>query len=159
MEIDLFINRFEGMIEDVINNDTLSQIGEEMKSSIHNRTRLGYGVSSQGSSKATLAPLSPSYILWRSKNKGSMFSLARTSMSHLTLTGQMLSSIVYEIGHNNIILKFNNEFAQNKAQWAHDGANNRPPRPFFFLSDLDIKRVKLLLEEAFDRYLLENFNR
>ncbi|HAT77251.1 MAG TPA: hypothetical protein DCS19_10560 [Flavobacterium sp.] len=159
MEIEAFNDRFSKMVENVINNEVLNQIGDEMVSSIQNRTRLGDGVSAMGSVKSKLAPLSPNYIRMRESHLQSiMWGLARTRLSHLTLTGQMLSSIDYEISRNGVILKFNNEKALEKAQWAHAGYDNRPQRPFFFLSNLDQKRVKLLLEEAFDKYLLENFN-
>lgn len=159
MEIEAFNDRFSRMVENVINNEVLNQIGDEMVSAIQNRTRLGMGVPSMGAPKNKLANLSPYYIRARETYLQSiMWNLARTRLSHLTLTGQMLSSIDYEISRNSVILKFNNEKALEKAQWAHEGSDNRPPRPFFFLSNLDQKRVKLLLEEAFDRYLLENFN-
>lgn len=160
MEIEIFNNRFARMVENVINNDVLTQIGEEMTSAIQNRTRLGHGVPTMGATKTKLANLSPYYIKAReSYLQPIMWNLAKAKLSHLTLTGQMLSSIEFEISRNNVTLKFGNEEALQKAEWAHEGSSNRPKRPFFFLSNLDAKRVKLLLEEAFDRYLLENFER
>jgi len=62
---------------------------------IKKRTQLGYGVPSEGAGNTKLKSLSAKYIIFRQKNKaGNLSSNTTPKRSNLTLTGDMLNSIV-----------------------------------------------------------------
>jgi hypothetical protein len=118
-------------------------IGKEAVKRITTRTRLGKGVTSWGFNPIPLAPLRPSTKAARVKTATS--ELTSPSKSNLTMTGHMLDSMIYEAKNNNVKIKFDNTFAEQKRKWAEDGALNRLERKFFNLTASEINGIAKLI--------------
>ena len=78
---------------------------------------------------------------------------AKPARSNLTLTGEMLSSIVGKRSGNIFTFSFgSNTFANDKARWAKEGG-----RPFFGLSESDKKGLTTKISSIFRQILRDNF--
>ena len=130
----------------------MNDVGKLARDVIRKRTRLGYGVEKEGGKKEKLEKLSKPYIKQRKKYL-KLSSGASATKSNLTQTGHMLRSMIWRITRSSIIVQFSNPFAKDKAGWAHDGAKKRPPRPFMFLSKLEIKQVQNKVSKYFKTIL------
>jgi hypothetical protein len=63
----------------------------------------------------------------------------------------MMDSLAYKKETGRIFLYFNNPEAESKAFYNNEGG--RVPRPFFFLTDLEIKATERTLQKALDEYV------
>lgn len=141
---------------------------DEIPMRIIRRTLLGKDIDNN-----PLKKLSKSYIEFRKGNlsfrtsktgvvypikKGSftpptLSSDAKPAKSNLTLTGEMLSSIVGKRSGNIFTFSFgSNTFANDKARWAKEGG-----RPFFGLSESDKKGLTTKISSIFRQILRDNF--
>lgn len=89
-DLERFISRLEKTVKDAASAPQCKALGEEAIRLIVKRTRLGYGVTTQGI-KQPLKKLSPGYIKFRKKQNLSEFTTP--SRSNLTFTGQLLDSM------------------------------------------------------------------
>jgi len=110
------------------------------------RTRLGEGLKGNELAPEKLAVLSKSYVrARRTYLKSILYDKRLISKSCLTLTGEMLNSIQKKttIYNNNVrISLYFTGFNAKKAQWANDGSDKRPERPFFYFSDIQVMAFK-----------------
>lgn len=129
------------------------EIGTYLVDTIQRRVRLGYGVREHAAKKEKFAALAPSTIKhrqWLSAN-GLLFQGSNPGRSHLTATGQMMDSLTYAKEPGRVVLFFGNDEANDKAYYNNQAG--RVPRPFFFLTDLEVKAVNRTLQKALDEYI------
>lgn len=133
----------------------LDELGQKMVKTIRTRVRLGYGLSEDGKVKEKFAPLMPSTIIKRKKMMaaGLLFNGAKPARSHLTMTGDMMDQLIYSKDKSALTILFNTQFADDKARWAHEGSRNRMPRPFMFLTDLELKEANRIIQKGLDAYI------
>ena len=129
------------------------EVGSYLVETLRNRVRLGFGVARDGDKKQKFKPLAPSTIKHREwlSLAGKLFQNSRPNRSHLTATGQMMDSLTYAKKPGRVVLFFNNQEAENKAFYNNEGG--RVPRPFFYLTDLEIKATERTLQKALDEYI------
>lgn len=144
------------LIKKVVNKNNISKLAEELKEDIVKRTRLGSGVKGNGESKQKLAPTAESTKKSKRRRRGELSSLTSPTKSNLTDTGQMLDSVaVTQVDNNSFTIGFDNTEAQEKAEFAHEGSNNRPKREFMFVSKREfqrhLRRVKDILDTEIKR--------
>ena len=123
----------------------LEAIAKDIVKQIVKRVRLGYGVSddSKPSKQKKLAPLSAGYKEQRRKGlKRSLHSTASPAKSNLTLTGDMLEDLHYEVRDGKIRLYFKKEFSRKKAEW------NTEKRPFMQLTTGELEQVTEMVRQA-----------
>ena len=128
-------------------------VGSYLVTTLRNRVRLGYGVARDGAKKEKFKPLAPSTIEHRTQLSlaGKLYPNSRPNRSHLTATGQMMDSLTYAKEPGRVVLFFNNQWAESKAAW--NNKDGRVPRPFFYLTDLEIKATERTLQKALDEYI------
>lgn len=128
-------------------------VGSYLVETIRNRVRLGYGVERDGAKKQKFKGLAPLTILYRQimEDNGDLYPGSRPSRSHLTATGQMMDSLSYKRETGRIFLYFTNPEAESKAFYNNEGG--RVIRPFFYLTDLEIKATERTLQKALDEYV------
>lgn len=164
-----FRDALESSLRDALGRQTLLTIGKLARELIYTRTKLGYGVTGSGESvtRSKLKPLSPSYKLARkgyaqggamfnatdrngkkklvqfqtkgSKPKGFGFS---PNKSNLTLTGNMLDSIVVKVQEASVLISIASTSRPDS------DLNNREvaelvskERPFFDLTESERTRI------------------
>ena len=92
-------------------------------------------------------------ISFKASGLPTLSSDAKPAKSNLTLTGEMLSSIVGKRSGNIFTFSFgSNTFANDKARWAKEGG-----RPFFGLSETDKKGLTTKISSIFRQILRDNF--
>ena len=135
---------------DILTDPILDEIGKGSTRRVVVRTRLGYGVESMGEARKKLKPLKPATILHRLRvsEAGNLFAGSTPKRSHLTMTGDMLSAITYRKKRDGVTLLFSKQWEADKAAY-----NTGMGRPFFLLSDIEIKAVNQILEKAMDAYI------
>lgn len=150
------IKEFEKKIQ---TPEVMKDIGYEATRRIVVRTRLGYGVESEGGPRQKLAPLKDSTV--KSRRKKPLSSLTSPKRSNLTETGQLLDMITWRILNRSTIRiepigdRSDGESNANVARYAHEGSSNRPKRPFLFLTDTETKGVARFIREL----LVKKLNR
>lgn len=129
------------------------EIGAYLVETVRNRVRLGYGVKAHGEKKEKFKELAESTIKHRKRLSalGLLFPGSKPKRSHLTATGQMMDSLTYAKEPGRVVLFFGNDEANDKAYYNNQAG--RVPRPFFFLTDLEIKAVNRTLQKALDEYI------
>jgi len=149
------LNRFAEAMRHMpeIMDRAADDVGEYLVLTIRNRVRLGYGVSGHGQKKEKFKGLAPLTILFREEldDRGELFPGSKPNRSHLTATGQMMDSLAYRKEPGRIVLFFNNPEAESKAFYNNEGG--RVPRPFFYMTDLEIKATERTLQKALDEYV------
>jgi len=142
MNIQELINKISNLIN-INSNSFFADYGNNFAFNIKIRTRLGEGLKDNNEKPEKLAKLSKSYIRARKTYlKNMLLDKRLVSKSCLTLTGDMLNNIQKKtfIYNNNIrISLYFTGFNAKKAQWANDGSSNRPARPFFYFSDIQVQ--------------------
>lgn len=133
----------------------LDELGGTMVETIRTRVRLGYGISDNGQTKTKFAPLKPSTILKRERlaRQGQLFNGSTPKRSHLTMTGDMMEQLMYKKEPSQLVILFKTTFADQKAEWAQSGNRYRAPRPFMFLTGLEIKNATRIIQKGFDAYI------
>ena len=155
------------VIKDIIDDNYLKALGEKIVKEIQTRTRQGFGVADEGQPKEKLTPLEPSTKRRRNslKKQGKLSNLTTPNKSNLTETGAMIDSISYKIEQGVLIFYFkgsdsngvrNNEKAYNVSIGV--GKDLKNPRPFFNLSDLQIKNITEQLEKKFRQEIRRRLN-
>lgn len=90
--IDDLIARLKKSVEEAVTPKESKRLGDTMASRIRTRTRLGYGVTEQGSQRA-LAKLKDSTKERRARYADDLSGLTTPNKSNLTATGQLLDAI------------------------------------------------------------------
>jgi hypothetical protein len=147
------IKKLEKSVEQSISKAALKEVGVFARNLIVKRTRLGYGVKKDFEAKSRLAKLSPNYIKKRKMFAG-LSSNTSPSRSNLTLTGQMLDSIISETKDRTIIIKPTGRRDDGKsnadiARYAEEGGRNRPKRIFLRISQLEFKQIVRFYRKTF----------
>ena len=128
--------------KDIVTRPVLQSIGKDVADRIRLRTRLGFGVKSNGAVKQSLKGMrvhTKEYTQFRKDNSGSLSGLTSASKHNLTLSGQMLDSLretSVDSSGKKIEIGFTNDFAQLKAD-----VNSTRGWKFLHLSDVEIKAV------------------
>jgi hypothetical protein len=115
----------------------LQELGELVVEIIRERTRDGKGVKAPGANTTRLKPLSKKYIQWRSKF-GGLSSETSPSTSNLTLTGEMLDSLSFDVRNGRLVVNVTGASNIKKAIYVSE------ERPFANLSKGE--QTKLLKE-------------
>jgi len=147
------IKKLEKSVEQAISKAALRDVGVFARDLVVKRTRLGYGVKDNFQAKTRLARLSPGYVKKR-KMFDSLSSNTSPTRSNLTLTGQMLDSIVSEARNRTIIIKPTGGRSDGKrnvdiARYAEEGGRNRPKRIFLRISQLEFKQIVRFYRKTF----------
>jgi hypothetical protein len=132
-------------------------LGKEMVKTIRDRVRLGYGVSGDKQSKTKFLPLLPSTIASRKRMeaKGLLLDGSNAKRSHLTMTGQMMDNLVYQKEPTKLVILFDDTFAEDKANYHHDGVRSSQglrKRPFMFLTNMEFKAATRIIQKGLDDY-------
>lgn len=144
IEIKDIINMAKKTKEAVIKQDFYIKQAKKFADEIKVRTRaMGNSVVKQGDRETKLATLSTSYIHARKTYlSGILYSPRIKSKSCLTLTGEMLDNILTKVtvSANDVkMYLYFDEYNSKKAKWAEDGRTDRPKRPFFHFTDIQIQ--------------------
>lgn len=136
-------------------DSVLDELGGTVVETIRTRVRLGYGNDAHGGTKTKFVPLKPSTILKREKLalQGQLFNGSKPNRSHLTMTGDMMSQLKYRVEPQQVVILFGTSYSNDKATWAHEGSRYRAPRPFMFLTGLEIKNATRIIQKGFDAYI------
>lgn len=158
-QIDKLANKIATSINQTVDSNFMREVGEETKRLIYLRTKLGYGVKSQGGVRSKLKPLSPFYVELRKliQKDGLLDGTTSPKKSNLTFSGQLLKSIKVKK-------------AQDGRVWVgpigyrDDGLTNEQvantvskERPFMFLSDLEIKKIQRFAQNNFTSVFKSRF--
>ncbi len=161
---------FKGALEDLqefrkqaTSKTIFKELGILAKIILYNRVKSGYGVAKisniatqqEGTQKQKLASLSSPYIEYKKKLKKRGFAFgefakpAGSTLSNLTLSGQMLGSIKVGTTINGFVLEISGTRNDGKtnddiATWVQEKG-----RHFFALTDLEFKIIK----KEYDKYL------
>lgn len=129
------------------------EIGTYLVETVRNRVRLGYGVKAHGEKKDKFKELAESTIEHRKllSLRGELFPGSKPKRSHLTATGEMMGDLAYQKEPGRVVLFFDGNDANYKA-WYNNEAG-RVTRPFFFLTDLEMKAVNRTLQKSLDEYI------
>lgn len=142
--MDNFEQKLKEKLDELLRTATsekiLKKLAQKAVDLIRKRTKLGYGVDEHNASKSKLKPLSEGYVKAR-KRKGTDSSTT-SKKSNLTLTGDMLKDLKYEIIGNQIIVGWDEGFSHDKAVW-----NTEKGRAFNNLSKAEIQQLKDYLKE------------
>jgi hypothetical protein len=138
-----------------ISHANLKNIGDFASGLIRVRTRLGYGVDSEGGERQRLEPLTPRYILKRklARKSGKLYEETSPTKSNLTFTGQMLNSIgVIKIAQNKVVI--------GPHGYRDDGLSNEEvanrvskKRPFNFLTSKEEDQVSRFAGNDFKSFV------
>lgn len=154
-QLKLLIYDMQNLIENVVSKDVLEKIGKELSNDIRTRTKMGKVADTFGSMPSKIARLAPSTIKMRQSSK--LYFDTSPSTSNLTLSGRMLDSIGYKIGHNTVSITIEGIRNQNIAGYHMAGNEKLPKRPFFNLDKYNIDRAELLVLAAFDDFILRKW--
>lgn len=126
----------------------LQTIADKAVEQIVKKTRLGYGVPSEGANQQKLRKLADSTI--KKRKRLPLHSSTTPSTSNLTETGKMLEGIKYEISNSRITIFIDGEENQRKALWAYE-----LDRPFFALSKANTSELRRMIHDG----LASEFNK
>lgn len=135
---DKVMGEAQDLLDQLTSKENLSKLGEVAAEMVKVRTRLGYGC--RDGKKEKLNPLSPGYI--KQRRKKPIPSSTASTKSNLTLTGEMLDSVIYQVDGKELIIKFSNINSVKKAEWVTLG-----DRPFMELTKQEVKRVSDFLAD------------
>lgn len=130
--------------------ENMKKYGDEAARMIKVRTRLGFGVESDGAERERLASLADVTIEERKRlrKKGSLHGDTSPGRSNLTRSGQLLDSIQTvkaKIGTATVAPRGDREGEsltnEELAAYTHAGHGARPPRPFNYLSASERRRI------------------
>jgi hypothetical protein len=146
-------------LNSTIDSNFMRQVGEEAKWLIFVRTKLGYGVGSQGGVKQKLKPLSPFYIELRKilKKESMLDPSTSPKKSNLTNTGQMLASIQVKRASNGIVWLGPMGYRDDRLTNEQVANTVSKDRPFMFLSDLETKKLKRFAQNNFTSVFKQRF--
>lgn len=137
----------------VQSREILKIVGDEAIEIIRTRTRKGQGVDRPGGSNKKLAPLAPSTIEARERKR--LSPETSPSESNLTETGKMLDNLKTIPRKGVVTIRGGDNEDDNKIAYAHFGSDNRPERPFLFLSEKEgedlLKRLKAAIAKILNR--------
>jgi hypothetical protein len=146
-KIEAVFSNIERRIKGLVKQIRLKDYGEDAVNRIQKRTRLGYGVENgkRGAPRYKLPKLSEPYKKQRKKKK--LDSSTSASKSNLTLTGQLLRSLISKVTGRKIILTI----TENRT----DGIKNsdlvkwqsEKGRDFFELTDKEVKGLRNQLKK------------
>lgn len=129
--------------KDIVDRNILIQLGKISAERIQKRTRLGYGVPKSGEPRKRLKQMrdhSPAYKLFRKRHKGELSSFTSAGRVNLTLSGDMLGSIIVRnvsVSNKAVFLGFQGRENQDKAT-----INEKRGWKFMNLSDVEIKALR-----------------
>jgi hypothetical protein len=149
LKIDEFPKHLQKVVQEAVNKIDMQEIGDTLAQEIKLRTRLGYGLDTQGGTQSKLKPLSEPYKKARKKMK--LSSETRPGKSNLTQTGEMLDSIKAEVNNGKITITFKNQFSKDKARW-----NTEKGRPFMAISKVQITKLKNRITDHVLKFIKEN---
>jgi hypothetical protein len=137
---------------EILTPDIAKEIGETLTDMIRTRVRLGFGVLKSGASKKKFRRLEDSTIAdrLRLKESGELSPMATYNKATMTRFGSMMDSLFYELGKNEVTLLFSGDDEIIKAGAQQVGRLNRP---FFYLSDVELKAARALVQQAIDDYV------
>lgn len=128
-------------------------VGSYLVETVRNRVRLGFGVQRDGAKKEKFKELADSTIEHRKRLSamGLLFPGSKPGRSHLTATGEMMGDLAYLKEPGRVVLFFDGNDSRWKAYYNNQAG--RVPRPFFFLTDLEIKATERTLQRVLDEYV------
>lgn len=141
--------------------------GNKAAELVKNRTRLGYGVPKEGAPRELLAALEPSYVAQRKgevaffktkdgelraykpKSPPVLSSATTPAKSNLTKTGQMLNNIgIEDVSTGRVSLEIKGDRTDSDLTNAEVAGFVSEKRPFFNLSNTELKQIALLFESV-----------
>ena len=157
MANDIIKKKVAEAIKIAFSKDNINGLGEEIVRFLKGRVRTGFGVNKHKGKKVRLKPLADSTIASRRRKKraGNFSGLTSPTKSNLTESGDMLDDLSHAIqspgtSKAQLTIDFESEEEANKARWHHEGAGNLPERKFMYLSNKEVKRVSVQLQEYID---------
>jgi hypothetical protein len=137
-------------IQAIMSNEVASEVGKELVDRIRTRVRLGYGVSRDDAPKEKFLKLRPSTIATRLayKKEGLLSTLTTPAKANMTRFGTMMDSLTYETKPGNVTVLFGSPEEALKAYY-----NTNLGRPFFYLTDKEVKATTAIIKKAVDAYI------
>jgi hypothetical protein len=135
---------------DIISADRLHEIGEDIVDRIRTRTRLGFGVGSDGARKEKFRPLKLATVEQREEldDEGKLSDLTKPDMANMTRFGSMMDSLTHRVLGEQVVVFFSEAEETKKAYY-----NTKLGRPFMYLSNLETKAVTKMVKESVDEWL------
>ena len=96
--------KLKRLVDNVVDNELLNEIGKRTTKQVKDRTRKGFGVEEQLGPKTRLKPLTTKYKKRRAKlrKRGKLSSETSPNKSNLTKSGEMLDSTDYTISRDTV---------------------------------------------------------
>lgn len=143
-DIVAFADALSKAIETTVKRQNFKKYIDKAAELIKKRTRLGYGVQGKDQPKTRLKELSEGYVKQRQKMRrdGELSANTSAKKSNLTKTGQMLDSITgVTDGDAEGHIEFKGSRTDSDLSNADLAEINEKTRPFFTLSNLEIKQI------------------
>lgn len=146
-------------VDDITSNATLEDIGRAIAEIIRVRTRLGYGVSRQGSKRTKLKPLSDMYKAYRRQNRRRLSPETSPNKSNLTFTGQLLDSLTFKAGRGKLRVEPSGRRRGGLTNLKLAEHVTDQGRPFLNLSDNELKQITRIFDFGLNESLRRRLGR
>jgi hypothetical protein len=147
-KVSTFVKLLSKAVKEDVKRETLPKVGKFAVDIVVRRTRLGYGVVKNFAEKSKLKPLSPRYVMFR-KKYDRLDPTTAPKKSNLTLTGQMLRSMDYEIKGDTLIIKPTGKRDDGKRNEDIAKYNMQKGRIFNRISRLEFNQVVRFYRKSF----------
>jgi hypothetical protein len=154
----------EAIKESVFGRQQMKEFMQGLANDIKKRTRMGYGVGRDLGPKGKFLPLSKKYKKYR-KEKASLSEFTKPTRSNLTLSGQLLDSLIADssgtlkgeitIKDTRKPIKGQKKTPTNNqlAEWHEEGAGKLPKRPFMHVSIAEYDRLVQAMQKKLNAQL------
>ena len=132
-------------LKQLATKEFMKYVGDQIASDIKKRTKLGYGVATEGGPQEKLKPLSDNYKKYR---KGKVASDTSPSKSNLTFSGDMLNDLVVTVTDTKATIDLGSELSRNKEKWQREQG-----RVFFNISKTQISMLTSLIKKKLKEIL------
>jgi hypothetical protein len=136
--------------ESIITDKELERIGKDITDRIRTRTRLGFGVAGDNKPKQKFRQLEWSTVEYREQleDDGKLSNLTKPDMANMTRFGSMMDSLTHKVGTGSVTILFSEREETKKAFY-----NTELGRPFMYLTNLETKAVRKIVQENIDAWL------
>lgn len=154
-----FAKKLSAKLKKSFDPSFMREVGNETIRLIYSRTKLGYGVRSQGAAREKLKPLSDTYINIRKRiqKSGGLDPTTSPKKSNLTKSGQMLRSIKIKRANNGTVWIVPMGYRTDRKSNEEIANKVSKDRPFMYLSNLEIEKIKRFAQNNFSSVFKNRF--
>jgi phage gpG-like protein len=154
-DLKAFNDKLQRALEELVSSKNLQQIGDFEAGLVKRRSRLGYGVPTDGGSKQKFKALAPATIASRKRKK--LASETTPKKSNLTETGQLLNDLVAKIEGRSTIIGHTKDRNKRIGAFHQTGGGRLPQRRYLGLAKEDIKQITAQMQDIFTDILNKLF--